>query len=256
MESGINKIDTYSPEEVDRFIRFFVDDRKTNGERINFIQANYNQHVMVQRPRELAYELYFHDHRIVLEIVDELCEITGLILPDEFFRGTSVYNVPGILMDKGITVTHRVLRQQIFLGSRVSPVPQGETWHNMFNALGNAVWNFLDHKVWRDRVEKSVIKNEYRDIRRISQNNTSRRRGYNTKHQQNLFFIAAEDFRYLFGSALAGRGEWFLNQGEIPIPPPPMEVADFWRRELSKYDEIYSRSESDEQEDNIRQEQE
>lgn len=243
MEERVHTIETHSPEEVDRFIRFFIDDRKSNGERINFIQANFNQHVMVQRPRDLPYEIYSHGHPTVLEIIEGLEDITGLVFPREFFRGTSIYNVPGILMDKGMVVNHRVLRQQIFLGAQTSPIPQVETWHSLFNALGNAVWNFLDHKIWRDRTEKTEIKNEYREIRGISQEHLPRRRDYKTKHQQNLFFIASEDFRYLFGSALAGRGDWFLQDGEVSVPPPLEEVADFWRRELNRYDEIYSRSE-------------
>ena len=240
VEERIGMIEAYSPEEVDRFIRFFVDDTEAQGERITFIQAQFNQHVMVQRPRDLPYEIYSHDHHSVIEIVRDLSEITGIEFPNEFLRGTAIYNVPGILMDRGVVVTHRVLRQQIFLGASTSPIPHVQTWHSLFTALGNSVWNFLDHKVWRDRPEKVEVKNEYRDIRGISQENTPRRRNQATKHQQNLFFIAAEDFRYLFGSALAGRGEWYLDAGEMPTPPPEDRVADFWRREISRYDDIYS----------------
>ena len=251
-----NSIEVYSPDEVDNKIRFFVDDRYMDGDRLQFIQANFNQHVMVLRPRELPYEIYSNDDMVIREIVDNLKSITGLDIPDDFVRGTSIYNVRGILQDRSLHVSHRVLRQQIFLSARTSPIAPGDTWHNLFNAIGNAIWNFLDYKVWNDRTRKADVKNYYREIRGIPQdyqrtrNGAQRGRPPQSKHQKNLFYIAAEDFRFLFSSAMAGRGEWFLdNEGFMPISPPSDKVVDFWIDELRKYDEIYSsRSESSEQE--------
>lgn len=253
-----NNIETYSTEEVDSRIRFFVDDRAMHGDRLHFIVANFNQHVMVLRPQELPYDIYSNDDRVIGEIVENLADITGLYIPNKFMRGTSIYNVRGILQDQSLHVSHRVLRQQIFLSARTSPIFPGDTWHNLFNAIGNAVWNFLDYKVWNDRTKKADAKNYYREIRKIPQNYPRTRNGSQrgrfslneNKHQKNLFYIASEDFRYLFGSAMAGRGEWFLdNEGSMPISPPSDKVADFWIEELKRYDEIYSsKIESNEQE--------
>ncbi len=242
-----NSIEVYSPDEVDNKIRFFVDDRYMNGDRLHFIQGNFNQHVMVLRPRELPYEIYSNDSMVIKEIVGDLEKITGLDIPDEFVRGTSIYNVRGILQDRSLHVSHRVLRQQIFLSARTSPISPGDTWHNLFNAIGNAMWNFLDYKIWNDREKKTDVKNYYREIRGIPQdyqrnrNGSQRGRAPQNKHQKNLFYIASEDFRFLFSTAMAGRGEWFLdNEGSMPISPPSDKVVDFWIDELRKYDEIYS----------------
>lgn len=233
-------IAAYFPDEVERFTRFFFDDREESERRISFVQANFNQHVMIQRPRDLPYQIFNHDQAAINEVLAEIHHL-GLSLPEEFYRGTSVYNINGVLMDKGVTVLHRVLRQQIFLGSSVDPIPAGQTHHFLFNAIGNAIWNFLDHSVWRDRTVKYERKNYYKELRGLEPDGQGRGRD-RPKHQQNLFYVASEDFRYFFGSILAGRNEWYLDQKSEPahwsnqIPPPKNEVADFWRQELSKYE--------------------
>lgn len=247
MNDRDSMIVAYSPEEVERFTRFFFDDRESSERRISFVQANFNQHVMIQRPRDLPYQVFNHDQIAIKEILEEIPHL-GLDLPDEFYRGTSVYNINGVLMDKGVTVLHRVLRQQIFLGSSVDPIPSGQTHHFLFNAIGNAIWNFLDHSVWRDRTVKYERKNHYKSLRGLEPDNQGRAPS-RPKHQQNLFYVASEDFRYFFGSILAGRNEWYLDQRNEPdhwsykIIPPKDEVADFWRQELSKYENTSNRRE-------------
>ena len=87
-------IETFDPDETERYTRFFADDRVQHGvERIYFIAAGYNQHLMLQQAFGLPYDLYCHDHSVVNEIVDDFEEMTGLVLPSEFCRGTSIYNV-------------------------------------------------------------------------------------------------------------------------------------------------------------------
>lgn len=226
---------SYPPSEVERFIRFFYDDRIADeNNRISFVQANFNQHIMIQRPRDLPYQIFNHDQIAIDEIL-ELLRSIGIDIPEGFYKGTSVYNINGILMDRGVHVSHRVLRQQIFLGSSVDPIPTIQTRHLLFSAIGNALWNFLDHSVWRERNVKYERKNHYKNIRGLDVENNNPRFG-RMKHQQNLFYIAAEDFRYLFGSALEGGHEWFLDLSNEPIPPPDDSVADFWKEELSKYE--------------------
>lgn len=221
------QITTYNVDEVENIIRFIKDDRYPSGDRINFIQADYVRHLMVQRAESLGYQIYTHSQETIDEVVSKFSEVTGIDIPDSFCQGTAVYNVPGVLMDNGVVVPLRILRQQIFLGASVYPVSISHTEHLLFHALGNALWNYLDYRVW-GRSRSNDKKNEYRRLRDIHPANGAKY----LSHQHSLFYIAAEDFRYLFGTPVAGRGEWQLENSEIN-PPIGEEVTDFWREELS-----------------------
>lgn len=219
------KINVYTTEKTESIIRFFRDDRTPNSDRIDFIQADYVRHLMIHR--DLPYEIHHHDDSLVTEVVESFENASGIQLPEEFVAGTSIYNVPAVLMNMGIQVPFRVLRQQIFIGGSVAPIVPGQTEHNLFHALGNALWNYLDYNVWGNQNDK---KNEYRKLRGIE---LIRNRSKSHKHQDSLFYIAAEDFRYLFGTINAGKGEWYLKNMGMQVGPPHVEaVGAFWRREI------------------------
>jgi len=216
-------ISVYNPEEVDGITRFFRDDRQQNGEKIHFIQADYVRHVMIQK--EISYDIYSHDQSVVNDVIENFSDATGLVIPEAFDKGTAVYNINGVLMDNGIVVPLRVLRQQIFLSGGVYPILRDATEHIMYHALGNALWNYLDYNVWKEDNER---KNEYRRLRNIELGGP---RAKYHKHQNSLFYIASEDFRYLFGTINAGRGQWFLDRHGISAPNAEV-ISNFWRREV------------------------
>lgn len=219
-------INIYTAEQVDGMTRFFRDDRASSGERIYFIQADFTRHLMIQR--DSPYFIHKHDDKHIADIVSKFEDSTGIKLPDDFIKGTTIYNVAGLLMDQGTQVPCRVLRQQVFLGGSTFPISPDHTEALLYHTLGNALWNFLDHNVWGDDNSK---KNEYRQLRGIE---LSKNKGKYLKHQSSLFYIASEDFRYLFGTYNAGRNTWYLDQQGIKCPHGEA-VSNFWRREIESY---------------------
>ena len=125
----------------------------------------------------------------------------------------------------------RVLRQQIFLSSSVWPISEADTYWMIYHALGNALWNFLDFGLWRKDGGDSSKSDEYKLLRGL------KLQSYPEGYQHNIFHIAAEDFRYLFGPQSAGRSEWVMNHldSREAIGPPSPEVTAFWQREITRY---------------------
>lgn len=223
-------------DEVDAITRFLRDDGSTAEKRIHFIQANFNQNLMVEVADALPYHIYTHDPNAIREVIEKLVEITGLDIPEGYYKGTTVYNVRGLLRHYGLQVDFRVSRQQIFLGGSTRVRSVNDTESILFHCIGNTLWNYIDSNLWAGNLD---AKNEYRDIRGLKIYkgfNPSRAndKKNSNKHQDNLFYIAAEDFRYLFGTPMAGRGEWHLNSGPNPVAPPTPDVIAFWRREVSR----------------------
>lgn len=205
--------------------------------RIFFVQGQYNQNIIYQHPDPLPYAIYNHDANTAREVLSRLPELTGLDIPEGYFSGTAVYNVPGLLYHMGMRVDLRVLRQQIFLGGSPRPLSVNDTESMLFHCIGNTLWNYMDSRLWTGNLQ---VKNEYRELRGIkiykaitpARNNGVHRQ--NQKQQHNLFYIASEDFRYSFGTAMAGRGEWHLDKGPTPVAPPSPDVINFWRREVQR----------------------
>lgn len=219
----------YDPTEVDRIIRPVNNDLDGKSPRLFVVQADHGQILSVMRRVDSSYSVYYHDSELVRDVCDDIVGAVGLDLPDDFLLGTAVYSVGGFIFFNGLSVPLRILRQQIFLGGSVVPVDNQYTMRILLNGIGNAVWNFLDHKLWRNRAD---WKNEYRDIRSYRGDGDSYE---SAKHQHSLFYVASEDFRFFFGPAEAGRGIWYLDKLDRPVHPPPPEAADFWRREIDRY---------------------
>ena len=217
-------------------IRYITDDHLMRGERIYFAQGNYNQNVMViPKTAFRGRHLFFPKPMTVEEIIEGLNDLTGLDIPEGFYRGLNVHLIPALLMQGGISVPSRVLRQQIFIGGMPTPFTEEMLHVTLFHALGNALWNYLDYRVWGARSEEDedterdyAEKNEYRTLRDFPYHQGTQA----NNRQRDLFYVAAEDFRCLFGTPLAGRGEWYLD-GELVKQPNP-EVSNFWRRELKR----------------------
>ena len=222
-------------EEVEGITRFLRDDTTPTEKRIFFIQAGYNQNIMVEPPDPLPYNVYTHNPVYIRDVLSQLEDLTGLDIPDSYYQGTAVYNVRGLLWHYGMHVDFRVSRQQIFLGGSTRVLSVNDTESILFHCIGNTLWNFIDNRVWAGNLD---AKNEYRELRGLKLykgiNPTRTNNKTSQKHQNNLFYIAAEDFRYLFGTPMAGRGEWHLDRGAIPVAPPSPDVISFWRREVSR----------------------
>lgn len=224
----------------ERFVRFIKDDVVPHGQPIYFVQANHGQSVMIQPRHMVPFVLFHPDIRDVAEIIDTLQKTLELPLPGDFQRGTSIYIVPGLLHMNGVPVLTRILRQQIFLGGSINPLSTEQVHCMVYNAIGNAIWNFMEHRVWNSDVTK---KNAYRDLRGYffdfdttpGEDGSPRGRTQQVAYQQTLFSVASEDFRYFFADALGGRGEWFYDVGPNPISPPNPEVKNFWIHELKNY---------------------
>lgn len=209
------------------------------GDRIYFAQGEFNQNVQaIPQESFRGRHMYFPRRSEVEEIILSLNEISGLPIPDAFYRSLNVHLVPGMLYHGGMTVPSRVIRQQIFIGAMSVPYT-AETLHmTLFHALGNALWNYLDYWVWGslgppmdddgDGVDFAE-KNEYRRLRHFPYKSDVRT---GNRQQRDLFYIAAEDFRYLCGTAEARRGEWFITADVIDPPNP--EVINFWMKEFAR----------------------
>lgn len=227
----------YDLAESSKKTRFIRDDRLHHGEQIYFVQGDHSQNLQVQPPSRLSYNLYNHDSETIREILESIEDVIGTKLPDNFFQGTALYNIDGLIMHMGVPVTFRVLRQQMFLGSKTSPYTRQETESALFHVIGNALWNYFDHRTWRN---PSASKMEYCALRGLPESMAALPRRKNTsmdifpKHQRSLFYIGSEDFRYLFGTPAAGRGQWYLADGPEAIMPPSPDVINFWMRELSQ----------------------
>lgn len=204
---------------------------------VSVVVGRFNQFLPFVEQDDINYKLFVHDDGYASELVSGFVESTGLDIPRDFENGTDVYSVPGFIKSDDVPVPFVVMRQQIFLSAATFPVPQEATAQYLYHALGNALWNFLDSRVWRDSQEE---KRRYREIRGLSPeyDPVRKRKNIKTMHQQSLFYIAAEDFRYLFGSSEAGRNKWMLDIDDAfgnRIHPPSPEVIEFWKMELDRY---------------------
>lgn len=248
MNRGIAVI---TPEETDNMVRFIRDESVRESKRQYFVQGLYNQNLNVVSRRDIYYQLFPHNHGVIEEVAGRIAEASGLEIPVEFYKGSAIYNTNAYLMDRGIHVPFRILRQQIFLSGEPYPVSEQQTHRILFHAIGNALWDFMEYRIWNsggspfgsdDREVNNAEKNEYRDLRNYRSDLDKRDRTLKDrlKRQNDLFYVASEDFRCLFGSQYAGRDEWYLDQLEIPVPKPTPEVMNFWRRELLKYGNDHS----------------
>lgn len=229
------RITYHDIQEVDEMVRPIIDDSKPEAPKIDVIQARYNQIVRVTKRIDSRFMIYSHNSNDVRILLEGFEAATDLDIPENFYESTDVYNVSGILWEEGQRIPVKVMRQQIFLGGDILPYTELRTQLILYRALGTALWNWLNYRVWGQSKEE---KKEYRLIRgerRYQDDNRDR-----VKQQQYLSYVAGEDFRYLFGTALAGRGQWYLDQFEPSIPPPNPEVIHFWTREINRYGQRHS----------------
>ncbi len=226
----MSSIQYHDLDETDRYTSFIRFDQSPDGNKMWFVRGKHHQNLQVVPEQDISHLVSTHSDRVVREIADSFIESVGLDIPDTFAFGTSIYNVRGLLHHFGVQVPFRVLRQQIFLSGGIFNINDESTYWTVYHALGNALWNFLDHNVW---MQDTTKKNEYRELRGMSIAGSRR----SNVHQKNLFYIAAEDFRYLFGPSQAGREEWNLpsDGGFDVIGPPPPSIIDFWKKEISGY---------------------
>lgn len=224
----------YDVEESNNMIRFIRDDRSPKGDPIYMILGNHSQSLMVQPPARVSYALYTHNSAVIRDIIENIEDIVGERLPEGFYQGTALYNVHALLNHFDAPVSFRVLRQQMFLGSKTTPYTEEETARIVFHVIGNALWNYFDYRYWRLSPE---VKEEYCELRGLPKSlvqASSKKKTFNSdvplRHQQNIFYIGAEDFRYLYGTAQAGRNEWYLDN----VAPPSPDVINFWKRELGR----------------------
>jgi hypothetical protein len=236
-------IQVRSPEAVMRLTQFLRDESTFRGERKYFIKGEFNQQIMIYPPSVARYHLFPNSQEVVDTVASDIEDLIGFALPEKFKRTTIIYNAPSMIIVGSIPMPLKVERQQIFLGAAISPIPEEQTYKLCFHAIGNALWNFLYHEVWREGVpvededtERRVERNHYRELRNYPLVEKSIDDNRRTRTQNSLFYVASEDFRYLFGNAAAGRGEWYLDQLDFPVPPPNPEVANFWRMETARYD--------------------
>ncbi len=208
-----------------KYIRFMRNDRVGGNSRMHYVIGNHLQHVYITPEREVSSEIFRHPLVLLHQICESIEEATGISIPEDFFRGTDVFNVNGLLWHDGVNVPFRVMRQQIFLGAGLYAYSEEDTWRMMYHCIGNAIWNFIDHKIWNKEIGP---KDEYRQLRGIDEYDSSNR-GVGPRIQ--IFNVAAEDFRFLFGPSSAGSGEWNLRN----VRPPNPEVTNFWNKEIEKY---------------------
>ncbi len=216
--------------EVDEMVRSIIDDSRVDAPKIDVIQGYFTQIVRVTKRIDSPFMIHSHASNHVREILEGFDAAVGIDIPENYFESTGVYNVSGFIWQNGIHVPSKIMRQQIFLGGDVLPYDRSRTESVMYRSLGIALWNWMNYRIWGQSKEE---KREYRIIRgeRRYQDDSRDR----AKHQQYLSYVAGEDFRYLFGTAQAGRGQWFLDQFEPSIPPPNPDVIHFWTREILRY---------------------
>lgn len=212
-------------EEAASHMRFCRLDDQRFDSKINFISA-FNQNCRVVTSEESRHQIHTHDDRVLQSSIIELMNDIDIELPMDFYDHTQIWNVPGLLFSRGIQVDTRVLRQQVFLGGANYPISTDKTHKILAHGIGTAVWNFMISRMWNWDLGKQ---NRYRELRRIPyipRNQSSEKN--RPKYQSNLFYVAAEDFRYLFGNMNSGRDEWYLQD----ISAPGDMVEAFWREEL------------------------
>lgn len=216
--------------EVDEMVRTIIDDRHPNPPKMDVIQGQYSQIITMMKRIDSPFMIHSHNSGWVREILEGFEASIGIEVPENYFESTDVYNVSGFIWQDGLHVPSKVMRQQIFLAGDVLPYERSQTESILYRSLGIALWNWMNYRIWGSSKEE---KKEYRQIRgeRKYQDDVRDR----PKQQQYLSYVAGEDFRYLFGTAQAGRGQWFLDQFEPVIPPPNPEVRHFWTREISRY---------------------
>ena len=223
-------IKNFGLEAAGKEIRFIKQDENRFDSRVNFIQV-FSQNCRVITEQECNSIIFSHSDALIREICENFVESTGLVIPDEFYNQTNVWNVPALVFSRGLHVPVRVLRQQILLGGDTYEISEQRTERLLIHGVGNALWNYIVNVKWRRDESRQ---NQYRRLRGLpeyaSQHEYRRNR---QRYQANLFFVAAEDFRYLFGTAGGGRSEWFLpSQGNDAVPAPGPDIASFWEEQL------------------------
>jgi len=219
---------------IEKNTNFVRNDQVSYDEKIWFFSGPSNQRFHLQRQE--IFQTYPVSRLVLNEALETFEDMTGMKLPSEFVQGASVYPLNDLLMYDGVPIPFRVHRQKIYLAASVFPLSEQQIFNLLYHCIGNALWNFLDYKAWRfNALER---KNTYRQMRGIVYedfdvkiNAEANRR---LMHQQNLFFIASEDFRHLFTPAIA-KTTWSLQIGDYPVKPPNPEVQDFWMREVDSY---------------------
>lgn len=231
-------------EESRNHIRFIKLDEQRTDTKVNYISA-YNQNCRVVTSDEIGHEIFSHDDVLLRESLDAFGDQTNLKIPADFYEHTQIWNVPGLLFARGVQVDVRVLRQQVFLSGSNYPIPNMKSEMVLMHGIGNALWNFIIARLWNWNINKQ---NQYRELRSIPfppkyQQGQRTQRGDQRRHkyQSNLFYVASEDFRYLFGSAYSGKDEWHLRD----IQAPGSTVAAFWNEELESYDSSFTAQEEE-----------
>lgn len=232
MVIGNTVVTIHHPIDVDRMIRTLHDDTESSQRRtIKFIEGEHKQIVLVETQREAQFAIYSHEQDHLIEVLENIEGAIGFTLPDALKAGMHVYNTGCLLPFRGHPVPVRTFRQQIFLGGSIWPINQEQTSQIVFHGVGNAIWNFLDRKVW-GTTKSAEMKRQYQTLRGLPPRSE---RQSSDKQQNQLFHIASEDFRFLFGTAEAGAGVWHMENDQLHIGPPNPEVMNFWRREIGSY---------------------
>lgn len=230
----MGRIRLYGPSAIEDRMLNIKDERIANGERLRVLVLNSREGEIIKTPDRSPFYLHTHKRGVIEEVLERLEECIGFALPDKFTNNASIYNMYGIVMHRGSEAAFKVSRLSALLSAQAWPPTREQTESYLFHCLGNMLWNFINDEVWQGDLDK---KNEYRDLRNYPYDPGSNRP--TLRHQSNLYYVAAEDFRYLFGTVSAGRGEWHLNISKDPIPPPDSDVANFWRKEIEAYSGSY-----------------
>lgn len=226
------RITYHDVNEVDEMVRTIIDDRQLNPPKLDVINGQYNQIIPVLKRIDSPFMIHSHVPNVVKEILEGFDAAVGISIPENYFESTDVYNVSGLIWQDGIPVPSKVMRQQIFLGGSILPYDRTQTESILYRALGMALWNWMNYRIWGSSKEE---KKEYRVVRQSDRRYQDDIARSSPKQQQYLSYVAGEDFRYLFGTAHAGRGQWYLDQFDPAIPPPNPEVVHFWTREIGRY---------------------
>lgn len=227
-----SKIKLVGPAEVRNHLRYMQDDRFHRGQRLRFLQIDGSQAILIKTEEETPFYLHPHGKEGINNIIENLHEIIGFELPEDFYADCTLYNLGAIVMLRGSETPIRVVNSAILLGGSMWPHSREVTESLVMHGIGNALWNFLNQRAWRGDKDR---KNEYRRIRGYPYDPDDRKRKPALRFQAGLFHVAAEDFRYLFGTATSGRGEWRLDVSQSPIPPPNPETVSFWKQEVAAY---------------------